>query len=79
MNYRIITNGFGSFKIQEKGFFFGWNDYEEEIGWNCSHRPTFGSLQEAEAKIQDLEHQAKVSAAPWTPTHPGKSPEEGGV
>ena len=62
--YRIVTNGMGSYKVQEKGIFF-WGDVVEEIGWGCSHFPSFSTLPEAKRYQEQLEQQDAVASAQW--------------
>jgi hypothetical protein len=58
--YRIIesTNtvtGAKRYTVQIKGFLFGWNTCERELGWNCSEPAVFKSLGDAENYALSME------------------------
>lgn len=77
MSYRIVTNNLGQYKIQKKGFFFGWNDHVE-MGLEWSYAPVFDSPKDAQARLEELRLRDARWVAPWvevtTPTHPEGQP-----
>lgn len=68
-NYRILTNG-KEFKIQRRGFFWGWNNLRAIAQGGGEYVPTYDTVEDAKEEIEyliDVDERRKAPEPKWRP------------